>query len=260
MTAPIHVIPRAVQPEIFDTPARRRSVHAPRGAATRPGAGRASSAPAVTRARKRRTASFASSRGTSRRSIREATLTMLGDGPDTRATTSASRAKRASRIASSSRARCRSREMAGLLRVRRPLRARVAQRDLRQRHGRSALVRHADGRVRRRHGRVVADQGRRERRPARRRARASARSSEADAAFGRAVLDLLRDPQERARLGKAASKIARERSSPLAVQQRIADAFRHAGARRRLRLRPAAEGPRVLQWLTTFKHFRPWRR
>src|SRR5690606_35379062 len=50
---------------------------------------------------------------------------------------------------------------------------------------------------------------------------------DADAAFGRAVLDLLADPQERARLGKGASKLSRERSAPLAVQHRIADAFRH---------------------------------
>jgi 1,2-diacylglycerol 3-alpha-glucosyltransferase len=82
---------------------------------------------------------------------------------------------------------------------------------------------------------------------------------DADAAFGRAVLDLLSDPQERARIGKAASKIARERSSPQAVQQRIADAFRlaqeHAAA---CGIRAAADGPRILKWMTTLECFRPW--
>lgn len=83
--------------------------------------------------------------------------------------------------------------------------------------------------------------------------------AEADAAFGRAVLGLLADPQERARLGKAASKIARERSSPIAVQTRIADAFRHAQEHAAAcRITPAAEGPRILQWMTTFEHFRSW--
>lgn len=82
---------------------------------------------------------------------------------------------------------------------------------------------------------------------------------EADAAFGRAVVDLLSDPQERARIGKGASKMARERSSPLAVQQRIADAFIHAQEHAAAcRIGAAAEGPRVLQWMTTFEHFRSW--
>jgi len=82
---------------------------------------------------------------------------------------------------------------------------------------------------------------------------------DADAAFGRAVLDLLADPQERARLGKSAAKISRERSSPLAVQQRIADAFQHAQEHAAASgLRPAMQGPRVLQWATTFQHFRAW--
>lgn len=82
---------------------------------------------------------------------------------------------------------------------------------------------------------------------------------EADAAFGRAVLDLMADPQERARLGKAAAKIARERSSPFAVQTRIADAFRHAQEHAAASgLTAATNGPRALQWLTTARHFRPW--
>jgi glycosyltransferase involved in cell wall biosynthesis len=82
---------------------------------------------------------------------------------------------------------------------------------------------------------------------------------EADAHFGRAVLDLLADPQERARLGKGASKISRERSSPLAVQARIADAFRHAQEHAAAcGVRAAQDGPRVLRWITTAKHFRTW--
>jgi glycosyltransferase involved in cell wall biosynthesis len=81
----------------------------------------------------------------------------------------------------------------------------------------------------------------------------------ADAAFGRAILDLLADPQERARLGKGASKISRERNSPLAVQHRVADAFQHAQEHAAAcGVRPAVEGPRVLQWMTTLKHFRSW--
>jgi len=82
---------------------------------------------------------------------------------------------------------------------------------------------------------------------------------EADAAFGRAVLDLLADPQERARLGKAASKLARDRSAPLAVQHRIADAFRHAQEHAAAcGIRAAADGPRVLRWMTTANHFKSW--
>jgi glycosyltransferase involved in cell wall biosynthesis len=82
---------------------------------------------------------------------------------------------------------------------------------------------------------------------------------DADAAFGRAVLDLLADPQERARLGKAASKMARERCAPSAVQTRIADAFHHAQEHAAASgIRPAATGPRVLRWMTTFQHFRSW--
>jgi glycosyltransferase involved in cell wall biosynthesis len=82
---------------------------------------------------------------------------------------------------------------------------------------------------------------------------------DADASFGRAVLDLLADPQERARIGKGASKVSRERNSPLAVQTRIADAFIHAQEHAAAcGVRPAMEGPRVLRWMTTLKHFRTW--
>lgn len=82
---------------------------------------------------------------------------------------------------------------------------------------------------------------------------------EAEVAFGRAVLGLLNDPQERARLGKSASKMARERCSPNAVQQRIANAFIHAQEHAAAcRIGAAVDGPRVLQWMTTFEHFRSW--
>jgi glycosyltransferase involved in cell wall biosynthesis len=81
----------------------------------------------------------------------------------------------------------------------------------------------------------------------------------ADAAFGRAAVELLRDPQARATIGRAAAKRARERCSPMAVEQRIADAFQdaqdHATA---CGLRPVATRPRMVQWLTTFQHARPW--
>jgi glycosyltransferase involved in cell wall biosynthesis len=81
----------------------------------------------------------------------------------------------------------------------------------------------------------------------------------ANAAFGRAVVELMRDPHARGRLSKAAARIARERSSPRAVQQKLADAFQvaqdHAGA---AGLRPAVNRPKMMQWYTTFRHFRPW--
>lgn len=82
---------------------------------------------------------------------------------------------------------------------------------------------------------------------------------ESDAAFGRAVLELSRDPQHRARLGRGAAKLARERSSPQAVQKKLADAFSHAQDHvASCGLRPAVGRPKPLQWLTTVQHFRPW--
>ena len=77
----------------------------------------------------------------------------------------------------------------------------------------------------------------------------------ADEAFGRAVGELVRDPQARAMLGRAAGKRARERCSPASVQQGIAEAFQnaqdHAVASA---IRPREDGPRVMQWLTTLQH------
>jgi 1,2-diacylglycerol 3-alpha-glucosyltransferase len=83
--------------------------------------------------------------------------------------------------------------------------------------------------------------------------------AEADSAFGRAVVELIRDPQARARLGGAAAKRGRERCSPLAIQQRLADAFQHAQDHAvASSLRPVADRPKVMQWLTSFRHARPW--
>ena len=83
--------------------------------------------------------------------------------------------------------------------------------------------------------------------------------AEADIAFGRAVIELIRNPQARAKLGKAAAKRARERCSPAAVEQKIADAFQaaqdHAAT---CGLRAAVNQPKAIQWLTTWKHFRSW--
>jgi 1,2-diacylglycerol 3-alpha-glucosyltransferase len=80
-----------------------------------------------------------------------------------------------------------------------------------------------------------------------------------DAAFGQAAVDLLRDPQARARIGSAAAKRAREASAPPAVLRRMAYVFGqaqdHAVASG---LRPAERGPRMLRWLTTLRHARPW--
>ena len=91
------------------------------------------------------------------------------------------------------------------------------------------------------------------------RARIKSPQDSADAAFGRAIVELIRDPQARARLGKAAVKRARERCSPHAVQQRIADAFQHAQDHAvACGLRPVAERPKMMQWLTTLRHARPW--
>jgi len=80
-----------------------------------------------------------------------------------------------------------------------------------------------------------------------------------NAAFGRAVIELLRDPLARGKLGRSAAKTARDRSSPRAVQQRIADAFQHAQDHAiSCGLRPVAHRPKMLQWATTLQHFRPW--
>jgi glycosyltransferase involved in cell wall biosynthesis len=86
-----------------------------------------------------------------------------------------------------------------------------------------------------------------------------AAESAADAAFGRAVVELLRHPTARARLGKNASKRARDRCAPAVVQGRIADAFQHAQEHAVASgERPAVERPKIMQWLTTWSHARSW--
>ncbi len=83
--------------------------------------------------------------------------------------------------------------------------------------------------------------------------------ADADAAFGRAVVELIRDPQARARIGKTAAKVARERAHPVVVEQKIADAFLHAQDHAAAcGLRPAIDRPKMMQWYTTFQTFRPW--
>jgi glycosyltransferase involved in cell wall biosynthesis len=81
----------------------------------------------------------------------------------------------------------------------------------------------------------------------------------ADGAFGRAVIALLRDPERRAALGRAAGRVAHERAHPRAIQTKLVEAFGaaqdHAAA---CGLRAVSDGPLPLQWYTTFRHFRPW--
>jgi hypothetical protein len=87
----------------------------------------------------------------------------------------------------------------------------------------------------------------------------AAAEAAANNAFGRAVVELIRDPNARARLSKAAARRARERCSPLAVQQRIADAFEHAQDHATASgLRPVVDRPRMLRWISTLRHARPW--
>jgi len=81
----------------------------------------------------------------------------------------------------------------------------------------------------------------------------------ADASFGRAAVNLYRDGGLRQRLGTAASRFARERCSPVAVQTRIANAF--TSAQDHIKTsgdRAASERPRLFRWWTTARDFRPW--
>ena len=83
--------------------------------------------------------------------------------------------------------------------------------------------------------------------------------AEADALFGRAVVELLRDPSACAALGKVARKKARETAHPRVVLHKLAESF--AVAQDHLAtsgIRPVVERPKMLQWYTTFQHFRPW--
>lgn len=81
----------------------------------------------------------------------------------------------------------------------------------------------------------------------------------ANAAFGRAVVELIRDPTARARLGASAANRSRTRCSPAAVQQRMAEAFLQAQDHVVASgLNPAMHRPKIMQWMTTLRHARPW--
>lgn len=83
--------------------------------------------------------------------------------------------------------------------------------------------------------------------------------AEADAAFGRAIIELIREPQRRARLGKNAARHAREHCAPRVVHAQMAQAMIHAQEHAAAcRLRGASHGPRPLRWLTTLQHARDW--
>jgi 1,2-diacylglycerol 3-alpha-glucosyltransferase len=86
-----------------------------------------------------------------------------------------------------------------------------------------------------------------------------AEQEEADAQLGAATLALLRDPAQRERLGDNASRIGRGRNSPRAVQQRLADAY--LSARRHLEqsgLQPAMLGSGPGRLWQTLRNTRPW--
>ena len=81
----------------------------------------------------------------------------------------------------------------------------------------------------------------------------------ANAAFGAAVRRILRDEALAARLGRNAVQRARSRSSPLVVQGMLRDAFMEAHTHAASSgVRPLVDGPKALQWLETFHHFRSW--
>ena len=106
-------------------------------------------------------------------------------------------------------------------------------------------------------GRRPADQGRRERRALRRRARACG----GDGSRPRVrpgVVDLLSDPSGARAPRPGRREDRRERSAPRpSISGSRTPSIRaqdHAAAW----LIGAADRPRVLQWMTTFQHFRPW--
>lgn len=81
----------------------------------------------------------------------------------------------------------------------------------------------------------------------------------ADSNFGAAVLGLLEDEVFRAQLSLNAAKLARARSAPLAVQTRLADAFLHAHDKaKRSGLKPRRESLAPMRWYTTAKYFGSW--
>lgn len=78
-------------------------------------------------------------------------------------------------------------------------------------------------------------------------------------AMGEAISELIRNPRRRARLGQEAARLARERAHPSAVQDRLVSAFEAARDHAQSSgLVAATSRPRPMQWYTTFRHFRPW--
>jgi 1,2-diacylglycerol 3-alpha-glucosyltransferase len=83
--------------------------------------------------------------------------------------------------------------------------------------------------------------------------------AQADASFGRGIRQLLADPELRAKLSAGASRAARKRATPHAVLGRLASAFEQAQDHAQCALlRPRVDGPKALQLWTTFQHFRTW--
>ncbi len=81
----------------------------------------------------------------------------------------------------------------------------------------------------------------------------------ADARFGAAVLSLVTDALTRRRLGREAARMARLRSAPLVVEQKMADAFQAARCHVDEAIRvPDIQRSRLQQFATTAKHARRW--
>lgn len=84
-------------------------------------------------------------------------------------------------------------------------------------------------------------------------------SDAADASFGEAVVSLVNDALTRRRLGREAARVARQRSAPLVVEQKIADAFEAARTHLDETIgRPGIQRSRVRQLATTIKHVQRW--
>jgi len=89
--------------------------------------------------------------------------------------------------------------------------------------------------------------------------RTSALEEDANIAFGHAAVELVRNNEMRERMSTEASRYARERCSPAVVQRRLAEAFQHARTHAAVSgIRPLFGGPKPLQWYETFRHFRSW--
>ncbi len=83
--------------------------------------------------------------------------------------------------------------------------------------------------------------------------------SAGDRAFGEAVVKLLSDARERGRIGKMASKVARGRAMPELVLAKIADAFERAHERATSSTeQPVSEQGLLRRWATTARHFGMW--